>query len=320
MSSSNSHSDTFNLGDQYGYQRYMIERFIEMIGEAETKKLLYFNERKLHKVIRLNSLRIPIPQIKLLLEKKGVELEDIEGLPEGKRIVKSSVPIGATTEYLNGYYMLQGKNSLYPSRILNPKKGELIGDFAAAPGGKTSHLAQLMENEGTILASEISTNRCRILRSNLARMGVRNTIIINMDSKRISSLKLAFDKVLLDAPCSGSGIIVTDKSRKQSKSRVDIMNYHSNQVSLLSETIKTVKPGGELVYCTCSLEPEENELVISKILEQETVQLVEIDLEGNPGIIDFEDYNINPQIAKTRRLYPHKTSGEGFFIAKMVKL
>ncbi|MHA2254491.1 MAG: NOL1/NOP2/sun family putative RNA methylase [Candidatus Heimdallarchaeaceae archaeon] len=320
MTTSSSHHDVYDIGKQFGYQKYMIKRYIEMIGEEETKQLLYFNESELHKVIRLNSLRASTSQTKQLLERKGVKLEDIEGSPEGKRVVTSSVPIGATPEYLNGYYMLQGKNSMYPSRILNPKEDELVGDFAAAPGGKTTHLAQLMQNKGTVLASEISSNRCRILRSNLARMGVKNTIIMNMDSRNISSLNLAFDKVLLDVPCSGSGIIIKDKSRKQSKNIDDIMNYQSNQLSLLTETIKTVKLGGEIVYCTCSLEPEENELVISKILEQEAVQLIEIDLEGNPGIIDFEEHEINPQITKTRRLYPHKTNGEGFFIAKMVRV
>ena len=320
MNSSDSPEDLYALGKRLHYQKYMIKRYIEMIGEKETKELLYFNERKLHKVIRLNSLRTAIMQTQQLLEEKGIELENIEGLPEGKRVVNSPVPIGASSEYLNGYYMLQGKNSMYPPRILNPKKGELIGDFAAAPGGKTTHLAQLMNNEGIILASEISASRCSVLRANLARMGVKNTIIMNMDSRKISNLKLSFDKVLLDAPCSGSGIIVTDSSRKQSKNIEDIMNYHEYQISLLLESIKVVKPGGELVYCTCSLEPEENELVISKILEQDMVKLVEINIEGDSGITDFEEYEINSQVVKAKRLYPHKTNGEGFFITKMRRL
>jgi NOL1/NOP2/sun family putative RNA methylase len=320
MSSSNSEANVFEIGKQYGYLNYMIERFIEMIGEEETKQLLFFNEKELQKVIRLNSLREKTSKITQLLENKGIELEEIKELPEGRKVMKTSVPIGATPEYLNGYYLLQGKNSMYPSRILDPKKGELVGDFAAAPGGKTTHLAQLMENEGIIVASEISSNRCRILRSNLSRMGVRNTIILNMDSRNISSLNMEFDKVLLDAPCSGSGIIIADKSRKQSRSIEDIMNYHNNQVSLLSEALKTVKQGGELVYCTCSLEPEENELVISKILEKEIVNLIEIEVEGVSGLTKFEEHEIDSEITKTKRLYPHKTNGEGFFIAKMVRL
>lgn len=320
MNSSKSQHNVFDIGKKFGYQRYMIERFIEMMGEEETKELLFFNEQELKKVIRLNSLRWAIPQIIKLLENKGVILVDIEGLPEGKEVLKSSIPIGATPEYLNGYYMLQGKNSMYPPRILNPERGELIGDFAAAPGGKTTHLAQLMNNEGTIVASEISANRCRILRSNLARMGVRNTIVVNKDSRNISSLGLEFDKVLLDAPCSGSGIIVTDKSRKKTKSLDDIMNYHNNQLSLLSEAVKTTKSGGELLYCTCSLEPEENELVISEILKEDKVKLAEINLSGDSGITNFGEYEINPQLSKAKRLYPHKTNGEGFFIAKLVKL
>jgi len=320
MSSTSYQGDAYKIGNQFGYQEYMIKRYIEMMGEEETKKLLHFNEQKLERIIRLNSLRESIPKIIQLLENKGVKLKNIEDLPEGKRVVKSPVPIGATPEYLNGYYMLQGKNSMYPSRVLNPRKGELIGDFAAAPGGKTTHLAQLMENEGIIIASEISTNRCRILRSNLARMGVRNTIIMNMDSRDISSLKMEFDKVLLDAPCSGSGIIISDRSRKQSKSIEDIMNYHENQVSLLSEALNVVKQGGELVYCTCSLEPEENEFVLSEVLEKDIAKLIDIDLEGVSGMTYFEGREINSEVKRAKRLYPHRTNGEGFFIAKMVKL
>jgi len=308
-----------NVGDKYGYLPYMIERYIEMIGEKETTKLLHFYESELPKVIRLNSLKSKYSDTMKSLTNKGVELKDIPNIEEGKEIISSQIPIGATPEYLNGYYILQGKNSMYPPLVLNPKKHELIGDFAAAPGGKTTHLAQLMRNEGNIFALELSLKRCRSLKANLSRMGVKNTTVVQMDTREVVTLGLEFDKILLDAPCSGSGIINSDHSRKSSKTLDDIMNYHEYQLSLLSSSLEVLKLGGELVYCTCSLEPEENEYVISRALDNHNIKLVEINIKGDNGLKKFLHYDFHSDIIKSRRLYPHKTNGEGFFIAKMVK-
>jgi NOL1/NOP2/sun family putative RNA methylase len=309
----------YKLGEEYDYDPYMIERFVEILGEEETSNLLQFNETKLNKTIRLNTLRSSIARTVELLERKRVQLEDIVGMPEAKEIINSPVPIGATPEYLGGYYMLQGKNSMLPSMILNPKSDELIGDFAAAPGGKTSHLAQLMNNEGTIIALELSSNRCRSLKSVLARMGVENTIILQYDTREIYRLDLMFDKILLDAPCSGSGVIISDHSRKQSKTLFDILNYHKYQTELLTESLRVLKPGGELVYCTCSLEPEENELVITKVLENFDCKIQELNIEGEVGLEKFQQHEFHPDIRKAKRIYPHTSKGEGFFIIKMVK-
>ena len=320
MKQVHSSTDVRGIGKKYGYLSYMIERYVEMFGEEETEKLLHFYEDKLPKVIRLNSIQSPYSETIKMLSDKKVELKEISGIEEGIEIVKSPVPIGATPEYLNGYYMLQGKNSMYPSKVLNPKEEDLVGDFAAAPGGKTTHLAQLMKNKGNIIALEISTNRCRSLKSNLARMGIVNTITLNMDSREVAEFNIKFDKILLDAPCSGSGIISSDPSRKNSKSLQDIKKYQKYQVSLLAEAVKSLKKEGEIVYCTCSLEPEENELVVSEILDKFDLKLVELDIPGEPALSQFEDQNIHSEVSLAKRLYPHKTNGEGFFIAKMVRL
>ena len=317
---STENEDLHKMGKELGYLPYMIDRYISILGENETKELLQFNETELPQIIRLNSLRNSIEETEKLLNQKQVQIEKIEGIPEARKIVKSPIPIGASEEYLNGYYTLQGKNSLIPTRILNPKEGDLVADLAAAPGGKTSHLAQLMNNKGIIIAIEVSANRCRGLKSNLARMGVENTIVFNMDANEIISLNLKFDKILLDAPCSGSGIIVSDSTRKSSKSLDDLHNYHNLQYSLLSNAINALTPHGELVYSTCSLEPEENELVISRILDSNDVKVEKIDFVGNQGLEKFQDFNYNPEVVKARRLYPHKTCGEGFFITKLVKV
>ena len=312
-------TNAHNVGEKYGYLCYMIERYVEMIGDKETIKLLHFYESELPKIIRLNSLRSSYSRTVKLLTNKGVELKNIPEIEEGKEVISSLIPIGATPEYLNGYYFLQGKNSMYPSLILNPKKQEIVGDFAAAPGGKTTHLAQMMENEGNIFALELSLKRCRSLKANLSRMGVKNTTVFQMDTREVASLGVGFDKILLDVPCSGSGVINSDYTRKSSKTLKDIMNYHEYQTSLLSSSLEVLKPNGELVYCTCSLEPEENEYVISRVLDNYDIELVEIDIEGDRGLEKFLQYEFHEDLVKTKRLYPHKTGGEGFFIAKMVK-
>lgn len=313
-------SDPFTLGHELGYQEYMISRYVEMLGNREAIKLFLFNEKKLPVSIRLNDLRAPFDLTIRLLKQKNVELEDVKDFPEAKVVVKTKVPIGATPEYLNGYYMLQGFNSLYPVKVLNPQPGELIGDLAAAPGGKTTYMAQRMKNNGTIVAIDVNTNRCRALRSNLARMGVINTIVLNIDARDVTKLNLKFDRILLDAPCSGSGVIVSDPTRKSSKSLSDLKHYSEYQYQLLLSALKTLKKGGTLVYCTCSLEPEENELVISKVLKQGTVEICETGINGDSGLTKFKAYTFDESLSKATRLYPHKTGGEGFFIAKLKKL
>ncbi|MHA1303697.1 MAG: RsmB/NOP family class I SAM-dependent RNA methyltransferase [Candidatus Heimdallarchaeaceae archaeon] len=319
MNVSSNCSDAHELGKSYGYLPYMIDRYLEMLGEEETLKLLKFNESPLPTTIRLNSLRSSYERTLFLLNKKRIVLRDFTDLPEGKEVIKSPVPIGATPEYLNGFYMLQGKNSLYPPRILNPQPGEIVGDFAAAPGGKTTHLAQLMKNKGTIIALEVSKKRCRALSSNLSRMGVKNTIVLNMDASEVKRMNIQFDRILLDAPCSGSGVIVSDPSRKSSKSETDLLNYQKLQTKLLCRAVETLKPGGSIVYCTCSLEPEENELVLTSVLEQYDLELLPINIVADPGLSEFQGYTFHQDLKKAVRLYPHKTGGEGFFIAKMVR-
>ncbi len=321
MNKSNIYSDkAYKLAHTYGYLPYMIDRYLDLMGNKEIEKFLIFNEKELLDTIRLNPIRCSMSRTENLLESRGVRLDDIEKVKEGRVVKSSPVPIGATPEYLNGYYMLQGKNSMYPSLILSPDKHDLVGDLTAAPGGKTSHLAQLMGNQGKILAMDVSANRCRSLRSNLSRMGISNTIVLNMDSRTIRKLGITFDKILLDAPCSGSGVIVRDETRKTSKRLSDVLEFTALQSELLSVAIDCLNPNGELVYCTCSLEPEENELVISNALKMKNLSLINVSMNvGEPGLTHFQSYEFSSDLVKAKRLYPHKSNGEGFFIAKMVK-
>ncbi|XRP97417.1 NOL1/NOP2/sun family putative RNA methylase [Methanocaldococcus sp. 16A] len=261
--------------------------------------------------IRVNTLKINPDVLKERLEKKGVILEKTF-LDYAFEVKKSPFSIGSTPEYLFGYYIPQSISSMIPPIVLNPEEESFILDMCAAPGGKTTHLAQLMKNKGTIVAVEISRSRVKALKSNINRMGVLNTIIINADIRKYKDYLLKneifFDKILLDAPCSGN--IIKDKNRNVSEE--DIKYCSLRQKELIDVGIDLLKEGGILVYSTCSAEDEENEEVIRYILnKRDDVELLPI--ENN-----FKRINvIEGGIEGTLRVVP---PNEPFFIAKLMKI
>jgi ribosomal RNA methyltransferase Nop2 len=241
-------------------------------------------------------------------------------------IYESVIPIGTTPEYMAGYFMLQGAGSLLPCMSLNPLKGETVVDMTASPGGKTSYVAALMKNSGIIFANEVDKLRLNSLRSNIQRMGVTNTIICNCDGVELPWLVgfNSVDRVLIDAPCSGSGIVSKDPSVKVSKDQKDILKCVFLQKKLLLAAIDMVdansKSGGCVVYSTCSLMVEENENVINYALKKRKVSVISSGLEfGSPGFTKYRNYRFHPSLAKARRFYPHVHNLDGFFICRLKK-
>ncbi|MFX1492465.1 MAG: hypothetical protein ACFFBU_09405, partial [Promethearchaeota archaeon] len=162
------------LASQYGYRQYMIERYLALFG-SKTEQFLKGNELVIPSTIRMNTLASSPTEVVSRLQTKGVQLEPIDSLPYAFRVRQSTVPLGATTEYLLGYYLLQSLASIWTVNALNPQANQLVVDMCAAPGGKTTLIAQFMENKGSVLATDISRERIRSLRSNLSRMRVDNT-------------------------------------------------------------------------------------------------------------------------------------------------
>ncbi len=226
--------------------------------------------------------------------------------------------IGATPEYLLGYYYVMDKSSCIPPLALDPRSGEVVIDFAASPGGKTTMIAQLMNNRGRIIAIEGNAERIQPLVDNIHRMGVLNTAVVHMNSADFWRTGIKADRILLDAPCTGEGIIHKDPSRKTSRGREDILFCSGSQRSMLEPAIKSLRPGGVLVYSTCSLTPEENELVINEVLERFDVHLEDIE-HGVPALTRVGDLKLNPELKKARRFFPHIHECSGFFVAKIVR-
>jgi NOL1/NOP2/sun family putative RNA methylase len=196
-----------------------------------------------------------------------------------------------------------------------------VFDLAAAPGGKTTHIAQQMQNSGKILAIEMDRLRITSLESNILRCGVTNAIVLRGDAKKIEKLNLKPDRILLDAPCSGEGLIPLDPTRKTSKSMADIRFCATREDELLDAAVTALAPGGTIVYSTCSIAPEENEYVVDEILKRHPdMKIAPIPLEfGTPGYSEPFGVSLDESLILTKRFLPHLHGSEGFFICKMKK-
>jgi len=274
---------------------------------------------ELRSTLRVNTLKISDKDIVRRLESLGAKLEKIPFTKYGY-FYEAKFSLGATSEYLQGYYYIQELASQLPVQALDPMPGDIVLDMAASPGSKTTQIASWMENSGKIIALDIDSRRLSELRNNIERCGVKNVIIYKKDARFASDLKIEFDKVLLDAPCSGNYII--EKNFFLKKSIDGVRERARLQRELLKAAVKVLKSGGVMVYSTCSLEPEEDELNIDWLLKKyPQMQLVDSGIGiGDPGLTEAFGASLNPEIRKCRRLWPEKTGTEGFFIAKLLKI
>lgn len=266
--------------------------------------------------IRVNTLKIEEKEIVKRLTEEKVRLQKMPFLDFGYS-VEAKFSLGATPEYLQGYYYMQEIAAQLPVQVLEPKSSDIVLDMAAAPGGKTTQIAQYMKNKGVIIALDNRKDRLNALKNNLERLGVSNVIVYDMDARLAPQLKIEFDKILLDAPCSGN--FITDPTWFSKRTVNGFKERSALQKELLRAAVSSLKKEGTLVYSTCSMEPEENELVIDWALKNLPVKLEEIKAIGDRGLIDVFGQKLNPEIVKCRRLWPNKTGTQGFFIAKLMK-
>jgi len=293
-----------------------VRRWINFFGYDETVELIKAMEKGIPKHIRINTIKIDELELIERLRDRGFILKKTE-IPFCYKVLNEPYSIGATPEYLMGYYYVMEKSSCIPPLILNPKLDELVVDFASSPGGKTTFIAQLMKNRGVILALEAKRERIQPLIDNIHRMGVLNTAVIQMNSVKFCNLNLKVDKILLDAPCSGEGVIHKDRDRKKFDGKRDIEFCSRIQRDLISSALKSLKPGGVLVYSTCTFAPEENEFVIQFALERFDVKVERVKW-GEKALA--KKFDLDKEIERCRRFYPHKHETSGFFVAKLVKL
>eukprot|EP01125_Pyxidicula_operculata_P005529 TRINITY_DN1955_c0_g4_i2.p1 TRINITY_DN1955_c0_g4~~TRINITY_DN1955_c0_g4_i2.p1 ORF type:complete len:500 (-),score=161.47 TRINITY_DN1955_c0_g4_i2:289-1788(-) len=313
-----------DLAQYYGYIPYLIEKVMQLFPPAEAVEYLEKTEEQRPLTIRVNTLKTRRKDLSSVLQGRGVNLGNIEWTTVGLVVYGSKVPIGATPEYLAGHYMIQSASSWTPVIALDPQPNERILDMAAAPGGKTTHIAQLMKNTGELFANDVNAERAKSLVANLYRMGVTNTVVTNYDGAKVVEHITGFDRVLLDAPCTGLGVVSKDPSVKVKRSEEDIVKLAYTQKQLILAAIDSVdansKTGGIIVYSTCSVTVEENEAVVDYALKKRHVKLVDTGLPlGTPGFTRFREKHFDPSLKLTKRFYPHNYNMDGFYVAKFKK-
>ncbi|EJU05372.1 NOL1/NOP2/sun family RNA met [Dacryopinax primogenitus] len=311
-----------DIASYYGYNAFLAEKLFDLFPVAEAIEFFESNELPRPVTIRTNTLRTRRRELAQALINRGVNLEPIGKWSKvGLQVFESSVPIGATPEYLAGHYMLQAASSFLPVIALDPQPGERVLDMASAPGGKTTYISALMQNTGVVFANDANKERTKGLTANVHRLGCRNVVVCNYDGREFPKVMGGFDRVLLDAPCSGTGVISKDASVKQNKSARDFTLLSHLQKQLILCAIDSVTPSSSatVVYSTCSVTVDENESVIAYALRKRPhVRLVDTGLEfGREGFKAFRGKTFGEEMGKTRRFYPHVNNMDGFFVAKL---
>ncbi|OJT14584.1 25S rRNA (cytosine-C(5))-methyltransferase nop2 [Trametes pubescens] len=317
------HTLMSDIASYYGYNDFLTEKLFQLFPVAEAIEFFEANEIPRPVTIRTNTLRTRRRDLAQALINRGVNLEPIgKWTNVGLQVFESSVPIGATPEYLAGHYMLQAASSFLPVIALGPQPGERVLDMASAPGGKTTHMAALMQNTGVVFANDANKARTKSLTANVHRLGCKNVVVCSYDGREFPKVIGGFDRVLLDAPCSGTGVISKDASVKQNKSERDFTLLSHLQKQLILCAIDSVqadsKTGGFLVYSTCSVTVDENEAVVDYALRKRPhVKLVDTGLEfGRPGFTSYRGKTFSDKLSLTRRFYPHVHNMDGFYVAK----
>lgn len=274
--------------------------------------------------IRCNTLKIAPEELFKRLSRKWDVKQPFAEHPEIMIVEGELAPgeLGNAEEHLLGYFYVQEISSMLPPIALGLNPGEFVLDLTAAPGSKTTQMAAMMENTGTIIANEIKLDRMKVLSANLERCGVTNVVIIRNDGvglcSRMAEKGFKFDKILLDAPCSGEGTLRSSPKTFVMWNYKVVKKLSREQKKLLAHAFKCLKPGGELVYSTCTHAPEENEEVVDFALKNFPVEVQEIVLPVvcRSGMSAWEDKEFDKRVEKTCRIYPHDNNSEGFFVAK----
>ncbi|NVM28222.1 MAG: RsmB/NOP family class I SAM-dependent RNA methyltransferase [Candidatus Helarchaeota archaeon] len=304
-------TDIEKLSFQYNHPIWFIEYLIDLIGFPDTIKFLKKSIEENGFYIRVNTLKTDLSSVVDLLEREEFTFSVDQDLPDVIAISRWKYPIMRSTLNEEGLIYVQDKASALISHVINPQEGDIIFDLCAAPGGKSMHLGQLLQNTGMILSIDRSSRRLLELSTKLSKYGLRNIYVINaVGENGPKYIRERADKVLIDPPCSGTG---TFDSRPYSKWKFQMKELEiltSIQWKLLIAAEKTLKSSGEIVYSTCSITLEENEHLIKKFLRvfPDFTLVPATPFIGVPGFLG---------LSETQRLYPYLHDTEGFFIAKL---
>lgn len=299
------------LALKYFHPQWIVERWLKRLGEEATEKLCQINNQTPPLSLRTNTFKVSRENLLEILEQEGVSAEPSRWTPEG--IVCHSYPALSTLKSLQeGLFQIQDESSMLVAHVLAPKPGEFIIDACGAPGGKSTHLAVLMENTGRVLSTDIYEHKLAITQENAERLGIN---IIETKAVDATTLGDTYsgqaDRVLVDAPCSGLGVLRRKADSRWRKNSDMLRELPILQKAILRSAAECVKLGGILVYSTCTTEPEENQEVVESFLQDN--QNFSLQHAG-------EFFPVSRYEADMVQLWPHLDDVDGFFISRLVRV
>ena len=287
------------LSLKYSYPSWLVNYFLDEFGKKKTIEILEFNKNSSDITVRVNSLKLNRKELIQGFNDYGIKAKKSK-LTKSGIIIKSLNDNSLTNNKLfkEGKFYIQDDASILVSEILNPKKGQRVLDVCAAPGGKTTHMAELMDNTGKIIARDLNDKKLSLIKENIKRLGYENIILEKFNGTKLDKKNIeSFDKILLDAPCLGLGIIRRKPEIKYNKKKSDFNSIINLQKKLLKNSSKLLKKGGHLVYSTCSIGRKENDKIVNEFLNN----------------------NKNFKLELIEKLLPGEKNTDGFFIAKLIK-
>ncbi|GAB3693751.1 RsmB/NOP family class I SAM-dependent RNA methyltransferase [Halorubrum pallidum] len=295
-----------------------LDRYESLVDDVDAFRAAC--DRPLPSVVRANGIAASPARVSEAFEEEGVAYEPVDWhdglfrLPDGNP--------GGNWPYVHGWTHGQEEVSVLPGLALDPQPGERVWDACAAPGSKTTQIADAMNDEGTVVANDNSLGRISALRHNAERLGVTNAVVTNQDARNYSLKPLAFDafdRALVDAPCSCEGTCRKNPDVLDQWTLDHVHGVAGVQKGILARAVQATRPGGTVVYSTCTFAPEENEAVLDHVLANEACEIVEFDLplETDPGVTEWEGETYDESVTRAKRIYPHRNDTGGFFCAKL---
>lgn len=294
------------------HPKWLVELFIECYGLEKTTAMLKENNIPPKQTVRVNTLKATVKEVIEKLAEENIQAKQSEVIPVCLYIENGQV--ARTKAFAEGLITIQDESSMMPAIALNPQPGDRVLDLCSAPGGKTTHMAELMKNEGSILATDIHPHKLDLINENASRLGIEIIETAPIDGRKSAELLEgnSFDAILVDAPCSGLGVMRRKPDIKYTKRSDDFDRLHEIQLELLSNAVKLLKPGGKLVYSTCTVMPKENEGTVQALLSSHP-EMKLVPIEHLPKQL------LEKQQEGMLQVFPQDFGSDGFFVAVLEK-
>lgn len=302
------------LSIETSHPTWLVRRWTEQFGYNKAKEMCEINLTAPMQTARINTNKIDREACIKRLSEEGYQVEESVVVPEAIKCLKGN--LAHSESFKEGLITIQDESSMLVAYALGIEQNETILDACAAPGGKSTHIAEKLEETGQVISLDLHEHKVKLINENAARLGLKNIDTKAMDSRRVQEAfeGSTFDRILLDAPCSGLGVMRRKPDMKYTKKEEDLDRLQSIQLQLLDSVTPLLKPGGTLVYSTCTIDRSENEEVVTAFLQKHT------DFEGDPSVIERMPKAIQPLMSDFQlQIFPQDFGSDGFYIASLRK-